>query len=415
MSETGCKIIKSSKNFQDKADNNFDKIVIAGGGLAAFFTAYEILKQAKEAGRELSVLLVAEKISSPCTAGSHVVLELEGMFHGQDANACADILRHGFNSLKGTIEREKIDCRFKQGYEVKGRTAEELDTLVKDMLEHGVYKASEIKANTDNQTFKLPGYDHSVSIDTIGQVNMPELLLGMMTKIEAMGGRVLEGARYEGQSKDENGNYIVHTSAGDYTTRSKPVLATGAEHQRSLKDFNFKAEVVHTMGLVLGPLSKEDAAMMSNGPMAICDTVLDGDVLWGGIDEKGFFTLGRGDLKDASHEERDKLYQEIVDLIESKYPGLTKKYPPEVSFGAMLVPENKMPIVGRLQDYDVMGGWAGMGVVAGYAAAQAYAKWIISGDDADLRTFEAMQPGGFPDASITRGGDNAPAHDYKAK
>jgi glycine/D-amino acid oxidase-like deaminating enzyme len=48
-----------------------------------------------------------------------------------------------------------------------------------------------------------------------------------------------------------------------------------------------------------------------------------------------------------------------------------------------------------MKDYDVAGGWAGMGIVAGYAAAQAYADWIVHGDDTNLKLFEEMQPGKF--------------------
>jgi glycine/D-amino acid oxidase-like deaminating enzyme len=61
----------------------------------------------------------------------------------------------------------------------------------------------------------------------------------------------------------------------------------------------------------------------------------------------------------------------------------------------MLVAENRMPIVGRMKDFDVAGGWTGIGIVAGYSAAQAYADWVVNGNDEKLKLFESMQPGFF--------------------
>ena len=391
-----CPIPKPSKQFEASALSGYDKIIIAGGGLAAFFTAYEILRQAREAGRKLSVLMVADKLNVPCTAGSHVVLELEGMFEGEKPDPkIGPLLRRGQEDLKNTISRESISCRYSEGYEIKSKDAGELDSLVDEMIERGVYKTAEIRPNATSQCFNLPGYSHSIAIDSIGQVNMPELIDGLKERIEAMGGVILEGTRYEGHTWTDDGFYVVKTSKGNFYTPTKPFTATGAQHLHDRQDFPFRGNVAHSMGIVMGPLDPEDAAMMSNGPMAMCDTNLSGDVLWGGIDEKRFFTIGRGDLDSASEADRDKLLAEMVDLVESLYPGLTEKYPPEVSFGAMLVPENKMPVVGRLPDYDVASGWAGMGIVAGYAAAKAYAEWVVHERDDNLKIFENMQRGKF--------------------
>ena len=88
--------------------------------------------------------------------------------------------------------------------------------------------------------------------------------------------------------------------------------------------------------------------------------------------------------------------------------GITKKYPPTISFGPILIAENRMPIVGRMKDFDVAGGWAGIGVVAGFAAADAYADWIVHGNDEKLKLFEAMQPGKFSPEFAPKSGPAIP-------
>jgi len=54
--------------------------------------------------------------------------------------------------------------------------------------------------------------------------------------------------------------------------------------------------------------------------------------------------------------------------------------------------ENRMPIVGRSAEACWSGAWGGFGIVPGFAAAKAYASWIVDGDDTQLRVFEALQP-----------------------
>lgn len=375
------------------------RIAVIGGGLAAIFTAYELLRTAKDAHKKLDVVIIADKFNAPCMAGSHVVLELEGLLDKPHTrqNEIKKLLRDGLSALEETIARENIECRFSKGYEIKGKTEEDLNRLIDLLVANKVYDRQDFQKNSRNPSFHLKDHFASAHLDTIGQINVPELLVALINKIENMGGQFLWGVQYEGQKRNADGDYAIKTDKGDLQTTCKPFIATGAEHQRSLPEFPFQTSVSYTMGLVFGPLEKEDAMHVSKRPMAFCDTNLEGDVLWGGMDSQNVLTIGRGDIAYPHH--KDRLLKEMMTETDYLYPGLPDKYPPHVSFGAMLTAKNRLPIVGRLEHYDIAGGWAGMGIVAGYAAAQAYAQWIIHGQSADIELFESMQPDGFSEAS----------------
>ncbi len=389
----------SKDSFSQASASSCDQIVIAGGGLAGLFSAYELLRQAREAGKKLDVVVLADKINAPCSAGSHVVLEHEGLFDAdmsaKEFKAISNLLRSGMAGLEATIERENIDCSYSRGYEWKAKSHEELVETVNDTIARKMYRPDEFNFDRDAQQFNLPGYDHSVRIDAIGQVNTPKLLNAIADCIRDMGGRVIEGVKYKSQAKMADGRYLVNTDTGlSFIANHKPLIATGAAHMNTLPGISIPTEAVYTMGIVMGPLSPEDRVLLAPKATAMCDTNMDGDVLWGGIDDQGNFTLGRGDSPDGSPERKEELAHELSMLADSLYPGISQKYPPQVSFGAMLVAENHLPVVGRMQNFDVMGGWAGEGIVPGYAAAQAYAKWVLKGDDRDLSLFETLQPQG---------------------
>ncbi len=376
-----------------------DQIVISGGGLAGLFSAYELLRQSRDAGKMLDVVVLADKINAPCSAGSHVALVHEGLFRAdktvQEFKAISTLLRAGMAGLEATIERERIDCSYTHGYEWKAASRAELVETVNDAIARKIYRPDEFNFDRDAQLFKLPGYGHSVRIESIGQVNTPKLLFAIADCIRTLGGRIIEGVKYKDQARLSDGRYLVNTDAGlSFISNHKPLIATGAAHMKTLEGIAVPTEAVYTMGLVMGPLSPEDRAMLAPVATAFCDTNMDGDVLWGGIDDRGNFTLGRGDSLDGSPARKEALARQLGALADSFYPGMTRKYPPRVSFGAMLVAENHLPVVGRMQDFDVMGGWAGEGIVPGYAAAQAYAKWVLKGDDRDLSLFETLQPQG---------------------
>lgn len=369
-------------------------LVIAGGGLAALFTAYETLKRARVAGRNFDILVVADRINAPCPAGSQLVLELEGMFQSpaKKQKQLAALLRQGYQVLKDTIVEHDINCRFTLGYEIKSKTEEDLLALLSAMENNGVYSTNEVEINTGHAKFNLPVHPYSANINCIGQINAPELIGGILNAFKNLGGHIIEGANYKSHHYAD-GRYVIETSNGVFYATRKPLIATGAEHQKSLPDFPLPdARIVYTMCCIMGPLSTEDATRLSHGPVAMCDIEFEKDVLWGGLDKKNIFTLGRGVVLEPTHENRNSLYEDICAQIESFYPGLTKTYKPDYSFGAILVAKNRMPIVGRLKDYDITGGWAGMGIVAGYTAANAYAKWIIDEDESGMEIFESLQP-----------------------
>ncbi len=375
----------------------YDKI-IAGGGLAAIFSAYEILRQAQEAGKKISVLVLAKEISAPCGAGSQMVPVAEGMFNKgvQNAPEIGAFMREAYTALEATIFREHNPCRYAPGYEIKATTGDELDHAINSMTGCGIFKPGEILHNPRNQIFHLPGHAHSILVNGFaGQVNMPELLDYLVTGIRRMGGIIIEGASYQSHAAN-GGNFTVQTNIGEFYSRMPPLLATGAKHQKLFFDFkNIECEVIHTMGLVLGPLSVADAVAISKRSMAMTDAVLTGDFLWGGIDSKNYFTFGRGDTPDPSPESRERTYHDITGQLENLYPGIVQKYRPHIFFGPMLVPKNRMPVVGRMPGCDAAGGWSGMGIVAGYAAALAYADWIVHGRDQKLKFFESFHPGKF--------------------
>lgn len=377
--------------------NNSDKIIIAGGGMTALFTAYEILRQAQHTGKKMDVVVLAERFNVPGTAGNHIVLGLEGLYHEKapiDNHAeIYAMMRRSLKNLERMIAQKKINCRYSLSYEIKAAQKEILHKNLDNMIEKGLYTANSINMNSENQIFNLPGCAYSASLDCIGQLNMPELLGALITHIKNTGGQILEGVRYESQEKNKDGTYTIRTSHGDYHTNSKPFLATGAEHHKSLpKVAAAKCKIIYTMAIVIGPLSQEDSAKISAAPMAMVQIDSGDDILWGGLDEQNLLTIGRGDTEDGSNENRERIRIRIMNQIENLYPGLSEKYPAVVSFGPMLSPSNGMPIVGRMENYDVAGGWGGFGIVAGYGAAQAYADWIVNGNDEQLKIFESMHP-----------------------
>lgn len=384
------------RSFQAAREDVYDRVIV-GGGMAALFSAYETLKEARVTGKTLSLVVITDRLSAPSPAGSQFVMGVDGQFVADvpDSAALTAKMRESIADLEQTIKREGIDCGFARGYEIKGADQAMIAKLVSDVLEKGIYKESDIIPNTDTQAFHFPGYPESIKLDLIGQVNIPDLLNGLVNAIAKMGGKILTGRRYESQTKGADGNYTIETSQGSIVTRNKPLLATGAQHQISLPDFPVGAKIVHTMSLMFGPIDEADLIKYTgtSKPIAFCDSNLEGDVLWGGIDDKRRLTVGRGDLLDPA--DKDDLQADFIKQMETLYPGLTTKYPPLVTFGPMMVAENMMPVVGRLKDYDLMGGWYGRGIVPGYMAAKAYAQMAVHDNDRDMRLMERMQPGAF--------------------
>lgn len=385
-----------SRVFNKDAAN---RIVIAGGGLAGLFTAYELLSQARRHRRSLDVTLIAERLSSPSAAGSHVVLEQSGLFHADMPDKArkefSTILRAGMDGLEKTIRMESIDCSFVKGYEWKSKTRKALSAIIDDAIRKKIYRPDEFNFDVFAQDFTLPGYRYGARLESIGQVNVPALLNGLVERIRAMGGKVFENERYASHEKTGAHRYRIHTGTGaTFMADRKPVMATGADHMRTLPGFNLRTHSIYTMSAVFGPLSEDDRRRVAHAPVAFCDTNQAGDVLWGGIDDKGRLTLGRGENPTASIAGRDALTRDIIERAETILPGILDRYIPHTTYKSMMVADNHLPIVGRMAQYDVLGGWGGEGIVPGYAAARAYALWVLMGDDRDLKIFESLQPAG---------------------
>lgn len=387
-----------TKLFAENSATQGHDLVIAGGGLSALFTAYEILRQGTNAGKELDVMVLADVLNAPCSAGSHVVLEHEGLFQptlpGRQRRDISRLFREGLEGLETTIADEEIDCSLHRGYEWKSPDKADLQATVADVIAKRMYRTDEFNFDPDVQAFNLPGYDHSVRLDCIGQVNMGKLVGALTERIRDMGGQVWERGRYLSQETLRDGRTLVRSSLGSIVSRRKPLIATGAVHMRGLQGFTVDTNVVYTMCLVLGPLGEEDARRICPTPTAFSDTNMQGDVLWGGIDDMRRFTIGKHHVSDSSPIRQQDIRADLLRFVDGLYPGLTKKYPTQASFGAMLVAKNHLPVVGRMKSFDVMGGWAGEGIVPGYAAAQAYARWVLYNDDYALKIFESMQPEG---------------------
>ncbi len=392
----------------------FDKI-IAGGGLAGTFAAYEYLRIAAIKGQPYRMLLIAPGFHAPCAAGNQVDMRLEGLL---DESALQDpryrsLMRDSVNAIKATIKREGLDCRLSEGYEIKGATRELMDHAIDLIAKTGVKNGTHISFNNETQSLHLPEHPYSAFIDDMAQLNVGEFLQGLRTTITRMGGVILTDCAYTGVSRGTQGRYVIHTSRGDFMSPNKLLLATGARHMASLPEIQgHVGSLRFTMGIVLGPLSNEDARSIASRPMAFSDTNIDElhDILWGGIDAQNYLTIGWGELFSGTDADRAALQEKIYGLIHAYYPGILERYAhtAQISFSPMLRAHNELPVVGRLPHYDVSGGWGGFGIVPGFAAAQAWAQADLLGDTRKLDFFQSMQP------EIFAGAAPAPANDAGA-
>lgn len=380
---------------QDMQNIVYDRIFV-GGGLASLFAAYATLKAAHDAKKNIAILVITDRIKAPVTAGSHWVQQAEGMMAGPDAvenfDSIRALLANARDALIETVAKESIACRFQAGYEVKSKSADALENFVRKASANGVFKTQEATGNSNEQTFRLPGYAHSLSVNSIGQVNTPELLNGIVGAIKKMGGHVVTETTYHSHKRSEEGCTII-TDKGTFISRNNPFMATGALHAPKLEGFNVKGNISYTAALVFGPLDTEDARVIADGPMAVCDVNVDDDVFWGGIDPQNMLTVGQGDLESA--DELPALENKLKAIAENILPGVSQKYPYTLSAGPLFTAANALPVVGRMKNYDVATGWAGLGIVPGFAAALAFARWYVHGDDRELKILESMQPERF--------------------
>ncbi len=249
-----------------------------------------------------------------------------------------------------------------------------------------------------NSRINFKGYSSATQSDDIGQINAPEYQQGLIAAIRRMGGTVIDGVNYTGQDKTADGNIAVHTDHGTFKSTTPPLLATGAGHVASLKNGKLPIEfrTIYT-GAMHIQLSSEDAKKVSpdGKPMAYCDTNLAGDVIWGSLDAKGVLTMGFGDSP-VSEQQKNRValrskFGEILPDIAGKYLDGALKNNVTYSYGGMMKAENDFPLVGRTANFDVMVGWASRGIVQSSAASQAYAQWVVNGNDKGLKLWEGLQ------------------------
>lgn len=369
------------------AGKYFD-IAVVGGGMAAIMAAIRL----QEAGHK--TVIVADRINSPAIAGSQIVRGVEGAFEegGSQSVELDSLLREGQKWMEEIIEKNGIHCRFTRGYEIKGISQEQLAARIQSNTAKNIYSTGEIIDNTANQTIHLPGYSHSVYMQCAGQVNVPEMLNGMLAYYQSLGGELALGVKYKDHSYSDKDGSRIQTSEGTIFTRDKPVIATGARHMASMNDFPVKSELFYTMAMTFGPLSDEETQKYTSGPIAFCNVTADQNMLWGSIDSKNMVTLGFGDT--TNPDDRDQIERELLAEAQKFFPGITEKYKPEALFGEMMCTANLMPVVGETRRAYLATGWGGRGMVPAAAAATAIEK-AVGGDRSALRIFEDLQPGAF--------------------
>lgn len=386
-----------SDQFVSKSDQaSYDKIII-GGGPAGLFSAYEILSAAKAAGKPIKVAVLTDTIHSPSAAGSNIVFGIDGYetssapLTAQD-HAVLKLVRDALPRLQDIIRDNNIGCRLDMNYQLIGSNEEEMQGSVEFLENRFDYRSSDFHEVRPEDRLKFRNTTMAIESNAIGELNCGELENGLVRAIKDLGGDVITGVHYKGHTKTSTG-YSLETDKGEYSSPNVPLIATGPALAYSHQELPAHVKLVYT-GAMHIPLSAEDAAKVSrNGrPVGFADTHLDGDVLWGGLDSKGVLTIGFGDSEDPASRTANEaaLRKKFAELL----PDLAEKYAGKetFSFGPMLKADNMFPFAGRLDDCDINTAWASRGLVQSLAAAQAYAKYFINGNDGDLKLFERLNP-----------------------
>ena len=388
----------------------YDKVIV-GGGIAALVTAYECLRTARENGAPIPrIIVLAKELNAPAKASSNITLGIDGFEDSPDhvgSQQIKTMMLAATQRLQSIVQDENIECRLSMGYQLlasdsrnpmteKPVTAQESMTRTLAFLaSHFGYKSSDFyPLKNPSEHIGFGGFTEVWETQTIGQINTPELLRGLIKAITKMGGEVREGVAYENHTT-VSGQTILNTSHGVYKSSAVPLLATGAVH---LKSIGLPIEPLYA-GALHVKLSSEDQRKLRPGgkPIAFCDTNISGDVFWGGLDSTGVLTIGFGEiagLKDQAvyDRARDGLNDALRERFHKLLPTLYGKYDNVMSFsfGPQAMTQNKFPIVGRLPNYDVSGGWCTRGIVGSVAAAQAYARMFVLGDDKSLKIWEDL-------------------------
>ena len=363
-----------------------DQFIIIGAGLAGLLTAYHLLALAKQHQRHITVTVLANDINVPCGAGSHIINEIDG-FYASDtipSQRLIQELRNGLQEMVALIEGKKIKCRLHLSYEIKCQNKDELNALISSAIDKKIFSSDELIDNSNDQFIYLANHHHSYHLKNAGQINAPEFLESLQTMIRSLGGNIMLGVQYDRHIKNNEDVYEISTNKGVFYTVNTPIIATGAEHQQIFIGNICGTKIIYTMCCVF-QLPKSISKM----PIAFCDTNLHDDVLWGSVDEQNFLTIGCGAETDKNAKER--VQEKIQTIVRELFPDINMGNPVSVHWGATLHAPNMLPIVKRFPNYDIMGAWAGVGIVPAFVAGKAMAEWKLFQDEGRLRVFEELQ------------------------
>lgn len=378
------------------SDPVYDKIVV-GGGIAGLSAAYEILRAAHDAGKNIKVAVLTDKLHVPCTAGTNIVFGVDGFEEGDlppNAPKINNLVRKGLQRILDTVRHEGINCRTDMHYQLIAPTKTENQEILDFLAERFGYRKSEFhEVKNAGTRLKFPGLDHAMATHVIGQLNLPEYIKGLVKAIQTMGGEVLDGHTYVSHDKVKDYTEIRTAEGQSFKTSSPPLLAGGPFLMSQVQGMPSHVFPMYTIAMHV-PLTEADARKMSDRPVAFFNPTM--DFLWGSLDSKHVLTLGQGDS--LNKEDRPHMETKVRETFAHLFPDLAEKYKDKItfSFNAMAYTEDKNPVVGRVRghgtfpDFDVITGNCGRGVVQAVAQSQAYAKSLVYGQEDDLKLWESL-------------------------
>jgi len=376
-------------------NKTYDKIFV-GGGIASLMAAYQTKRMAVDAGVEYDILVLAESIHPPTAVGSHITLALDGLgkLPSEGKDTMRVLMLDAMHELCAIVDREKIACGLRKGYQFLGRNAEEARQLVDLIIRDFNYKEDYFREVPQDDVFRLSGFTHAWETDLIGQINAHDLLWGIQRAITELGGDVVVGRYYRYyRHHTARGKTELYTSYNRemFESRNVPLMATGAHHIQYMSKMRGQTYPEYTIA-AHARLNPEHAQAISRRPIAGIDSQFAGDVLWATLDPKNIFTAGIGYTSTPRGER--KLIRGVRSIFREVLPDIADLYEDklEFSFGAMTMTHNGMPIIGRMTSYDVSTGFGSGGLVAATMAGKAWANSLVQGNHETLETLEALQP-----------------------
>jgi glycine/D-amino acid oxidase-like deaminating enzyme len=379
-------------------DTTYDKIIIGAGPAGrqagvALLRADEKARTADPARKYLKVLMLTDKIHAPTAAGTNLVLGIDGFEEGELPPHAAELneqVRAGLNRIREIVVNGKSDCRLDMYYQILGHTRDETADGAKFLVDRFHYRPEEWRevARPEDRV-RFEGVGAAIETTAVGQINGPEYLETLDEGIRRMGGEIVEGARYTGYER-KGGVILVHTTRGTFRQIAhepwqKPLLAGGVRLMREVLPGVIKTLWTTVLHVQLSP---EDARSIALRPVAFYDP--NSDYLWGSLDRRNVLTLGQGFTFDPSDEALHK--RRLRETFEARLPHLKGKYDDkiEIIFKERDYTDNQLPVVGSLPDFDVMTGFGGRGFAQSMAAAEAYADFVVNGNDRAWRMWQSL-------------------------